>query len=294
MSVGNTIKRWFAPLKRSCQTHFHFLQEHEHAPWIFGLSLLIPILAMMVLVVIGPLKIRLPMDNRQIANQPELMPWDAKLDSAMVLRKFSDVMFNLKMEELSLNTRLAMSKSDSIGLLLDLADSTFSLLIRGVTIRECRIHSFKISHAFEHLKTDPQFFAWLSQPFVLQKNWATVPQVPIKIRKAPKDTIEAQKNKFEPVALDKPDVHYTLKFDRNLTLRIHQLEPTSFRGLPRKWYYNLKSYLRMMAELMTAFYHLQTPQADLWIDIKISKNDALAIYRALPIHAELAVKFYFH
>lgn len=290
MSFSQKYKKFVASFKAGLSTYFHFLNEHKHAKKAFWLFMLIPAIVIFVLVVILPLTINFPVADDHLSNQHEFLTMEADTNNFKELEKYSKKMFALKSEELFLQSLLAMAKSDSIGLILNLADSTFSLSIRGVNVRDCQIYRFKMSHGFKHLKADQGLFNWLSSPFVLQKYWATIPKVPIKIRKAPKDTIEAKKYKSEPVTLDKPDVHFTLKFDRNLAIRIHQIESNSFWGTMLKWYYNIRSYLRRVADTFLAFFHLKVPPNRLWIELKISQSDALAIYRALPNQAALALK----
>lgn len=290
MSFSQEYKKFVASFKASLSTYFGFLNEHKHAKEYFWISLLIPAILIFVLVVILPLTINFPVADGQISNQNEFFAIDAESDNFEELEKYSNRMFDLKSEELFLQSQLLIAKSDSIGLILNLADSMLSLNIRGVNVRDCQIYRFKMSHGFKHLEASHGVFNWLSKPFILQKDWATIPQVPIKIRKAPRDTIEAKKYKSEPVTLDKPDVHFTLKFDRNLVIRIHQIESNSFWGTILKWYYNIRSYLRRVADTFLAFIHGKAPANRLWIELKISKNDALAIYRAIPSQAALALK----
>ncbi len=290
MSIGEAFKKLAGSFKTRFRNYFQFLHERKSTKWYFWTIMLIPVAGIMVLVIIFPLNMNLPVEDSPKSIASEFISVDDSVDNFEELKQFSEEMSRLKIEELFLNSLLAMSKSDSIGLTLNVLDSMLCLNLHGVNIRECQIHHFKMSHAFKHLKANSVLFDWLSRPFVLQKDWATIPQVPIKIRKAPKDTIEAQKMKTEPVTLDKPDVHFTLQFDRNLTIKIHQIESNSFWGVIRKLYYNTRIYLRMLAETFLAFYHLKTPQSLLWIEIKISQADALAIYRALPKNAAMSLK----
>jgi len=141
-------------------------------------------------------------------------------------------------------------------LIVNLADSMVSLNIQGVNIRECKIHHYKLSHAFKHIKADPLFFDWLAEPFALKDEWATTAKVPIKIRKAPKDTIEAKKYKTEPAALDKPDIYFTLQLDRSLFLRVNQIESITFWGWLRRCLYQKILFLNNSKEILLAFFTL--------------------------------------
>ena len=288
--VMQKLQQLIISLKNRISGHFKFLHEHRHARKYFWISLVIPAIVIFTIVVILPLKINLPVMSSQNSNQNFFIPAEKEIDQIEVLKKFSNKMVDLKSEELFLNSQVAMAKRDSINLIVNLVDSMVSLNIQGVNIRECKIHHYKLSHAFKHIKANPLFFEWLSEPFTLQDEWATTAKVPIKIRKAPKDTIEAKKYKTEPAALDKPDIYFTLQFDRNLFLRVNQIESNSFWGWLRRWLYNKILFLKMFKDTFITFFHLTTPQNPFWIEIKIFKNDALAIYRALPNNAALALR----
>lgn len=284
------LKQFTILLKNSISNYFRFLHDHRHVRKYFWISLLIPAILVLTFVVLLPLRINLPVADDQETDHDYFIPDAGKFENIDDLKKYSKKMVDLKMEEMFLQSQLAMAKRDSINLIVNLVDSMVSLNIKGVTIRECKIHRFQLSHAFKHIKTNPLFFEWLAEPFVLEQEWATTPKVPIKIRKAPKDTNEAKKYKTEPAALDKPDVYYTMQFDRNLFLRMHQIEATTFWGGIRKWFYNKRLFLETIKDTFVAFFHLTSPETPFWIEIKISKNDALAIYRALPDNAALALK----
>ena len=293
MSFFQKFKTIINSLKDRFSNYFRFLHEHKHAKIYFWISMVIPCLLFFVLVVILPLKINLPITENQISNDNEFLPENIEVENIEELQKYSNRMTDLKLEEMFLASQILIAKNDSIGLILDLVDSTLSLNIRGVNVRDCQIHHIKMGQMFRHIESDQQLFNWLSKPFVLQEDWATIEKVPIKIRRAPKDTIEAKKYRSEPVTLDKPDVHYTMQFDRNLMIRVHQIEPNSFWGSIKKGYYDFRSYFKMLSDTFLAFFHFTTPQSPLWIELKISKNDALAIYRAIPDHAALVLRLHF-
>ena len=288
--LSQQLKQSFISLQNRISGYFSFLQEHRQAKKYFWISLVIPAVVILFLVVILPLKINLPIGSDQHSNQNFFIDAETEIDQIDIVKKFSKKMVDLKSEELFLKSQVSMAKRDSINLIVNLVDSTVSLNIQGVTIRDCKIYHFKMSQAFKHIEANPKFFDWLAEPFNLKDEWATTVKVPITIRKAPKDTIEAKKYKREPAALDRPDILFTMQFDRNLALRVHQIEPVNFKGWLRRWLYNRILFLNMYADTFMAFFHLTIPQNPYWIEIEISKNDALAIYRATPNNAALALR----
>ena len=288
--LSQKLKQSFISLQNRISGYFNFLYEHRQAKKYFWISLVMPAIVIFIFVVILPLKINVPVAKEQYFHQDFFIPAEAAIDQIDIVKKFSKKMVDLKNEELFLKSQLSMAKRDSINLIVNLVDSTVSLNIQGVTIRDCKIYQFKMSQAFKHIEANPKLFDWLAEPFNLKDEWATAAKVPITIRKAPRDTIEAKKYKREPAALDQPDILFTMQFDRNLFLRVHQIEPITFKGWLRRWLYNRILFLNMYADTFIAFFHLTIPQNPFWIEIEISKNDALAIYRALPSNAALALR----
>ncbi len=288
MGVASKLLKIPIALRQRCSRKFSFLRDFTRSRWVFWPALVIPAIALLVLVIILPLH----QFKRELHRTPpgiphQFLPIDADSTDFPELNRFSSQLLQLKLDELFFNSQLIMAKTDSIGLILNLVDSTISLSLRGVSIRSCPISSYKMSRGFHHLKREPHLFQWLSRPFTLKEDWATIPKVPITVRKAPRDTIEAQKYKIQPAAPARPDVYFTLQFDRNLIIKVHQTEPIAPRGWLRIAFYYLKSYAKLIAATFEHFYHLKLPEHCYSIEISIAKNDATAIYRALPLHAEL-------
>jgi hypothetical protein len=197
----------------------------------------------------------------------------------------------LKFSELYFQTQLQMAKSDSIGLSINLLDSTISLILKGVNIRECKIDRFKASRLLKNIKADVFVFNWLAEPFILQQEWATLAKFPIKIRKAPRDTIEARLIKVSPFELEKPTVYFTLQFSRNLVVKVNQSESPSWLGRIKRFYYNRTLNYFLLKSTCQGLIHLQTPSSPIWLELWISQHDGRAIYRALPNQANLVFRF---
>ncbi len=206
------------------------------------------------------------------------------------LKAISDKLVALKFSELYYQAQLQMAKSDSIGLSINLLDSTVSLMLKGVNIRSNKIARFKTSRLLKNIKHDLSVFDWLAGPFNLQHEWATLAKFPIKIRKAPRDTIEAKLMKVTPFELEKPTVFFTLQFNRNLIVRVHQLESPSFSGWMKKWYYNGTLNYLLLKSTFKSLLHCQTPLSPIWLDLWVSQNDGRAIFRALPTQANLVLR----
>lgn len=197
----------------------------------------------------------------------------------------------LKIDELFWKNRVQLAKDDSIYLSIDLPDSLLTLELNGVPLRQCKIEEYKITPLYSQLKFQPQFLEWLNDPFILVDESATISKVPIKEVIAPKDTIEAMKMLSKKVEIEKEDVQFILVFDRDLILEVKQTEPPTLMG---RFEMVLFRILKNITAFFKDFYSLMTLKSssqDFWIKIKISQNDAKAIYRALPKEARVVLRF---
>jgi len=293
MNFANKIKNFFSRQINRIKSYFHFLHEQRRAKVFFWISLTLPLLLVLVFIVILPLTNtqHLPVTENIAGDFISMDPKSINQLADDALNNFSQKMVDLNIDESYLKAHLIMAKSDSINLSINLIDSTISLFIRGVNIRECKVNQFAMSHIFRHLKSRTDLFPWLAEPFVLQQEWSTLPKVPIKIRQAPKDTIEAQRYKSEVPTLKKMDVFFTLQFDRHLLIKINQQQSPTFVGALRKLLYRCISSFKAISSTLSSLSQLKKPQHLFWIELYINQNDANAIYHALPRNANLAFKF---
>ena len=280
------IRRIIAALERRVVPLFEVLREHARARRLFLLALLTPALILFVLTILLPLwanpfeiqsesEALKQSSDRPRATEPADLHGVARLDS-------------LARTEVFWQARSSFAKSDSISLIADLRDSLVMVEIRGVPVRRCRIQHYRASRAFEHYRGRSELVQWLSTPFVLRREVATIPKAPLRVKKAPKDTLEAQAQDDE-FLFEEEDVHFTLRFDRNLSISFAQTQNPSFLGWLHTLFYSLRRNASDAGETLSELLRLRMPRHHLWIEIEIVREDAKAIYRALPPRAKMAL-----
>jgi hypothetical protein len=188
------------------------------------------------------------------------------------------------------NNRLSLANQDSIYLVINVPERSIAIEIKGVQVHTASILRTEadqkialISH--EHLSP------WLSEPFVLKKYLATIPKIPIVIKEAPKDTIEAQKLSSKPLPPDSTIVLTSLYFDRNLVIEINQDGEPVEREFTTVADYKAKrnEYLPETTTMAKLLNPGATDQP-LTIRLIVSAVDARSIYRAIPSHTSLVLK----
>jgi hypothetical protein len=199
---------------------------------------------------------------------------------------------DLMIEKKFWKNRLAMSKADSLVISLDLVDSVLTLEVKGVILRTCQLQKYDMNIDLRNLKKHPNLTEWLDEPFTLQYDSSSIPKVPFKVIQAPKDSIEAQAviNKILSTTIEE-DIHYSLHFNRNLRIDIAQFQ---VEGITEPQYSNLLYLDDQSIDFLTKVFspkNLPTVSAELNLRIFLSQSDARAIYRALPKHTSLAIRF---
>jgi len=270
---------WFLRQRRGVQAVFLF------AVMLFPLFIFIATVALPV--ARNPFEAKA---DHEISENAEALPDSTPAEILTGRRDLAQKMAELEIKQAFSLTRLELAKKDSIGLVIDLLDSTANLEVKGVPMRRCKILRYRHSGLARRLRRQGRLHQWLAAPFILQKELATLPKAPIRIKEAPKDTIEAAESKGEDLPIEQSDAEFTLQFDRNLTLSVEQAQPPELAGRMREFWYDLRRYFDEARDAVIALVQLQLPQHRLWIEIELSREDAKAIYRALPARAALALR----
>jgi hypothetical protein len=292
LQLRDYLNSWGNAAANSLAKKFQFLRQSRQAKVVFFVSLLLPLLSVFALAVLLPVAAN-PFDETAEEEITEEATPPEDTTAAEILserRELARKMASLEIDQAFWQARLQLAKGDSISLAVDLVDSVASLEVKGVPMRQCKILRYRRSGVIKRLRAQGRLQPWLSKPFVLQKELATLPKAPIRIKEAPKDTIEASESKGQDLAIEHRDAEFTLHFDRNLTLVVEQAQKPSFKGRLRKIWYDLRRIFGDAGSALQALFHLQLPPHRLRIEIELPREDAKAIYRALPRQAELALR----
>ncbi len=196
---------------------------------------------------------------------------------------------NLEIKQAYFQSSLKLAATDSIYLSLDLADSTIAVDIKGVTVRICRISKIKMAADLNSKRESSTLIKWLSSPFSLQSETSTISEAPIRVKRAPADTVEAMAMAEVEIPREKRFVCFTLDFDRNLSVTVAEEKAENIVGWARKVFqqgvWESKSFLSRLGERLGC-----AERGNAHIYLEISRMDAKAVYRALPARAGLAFR----
>ncbi len=230
---------------------------------------LIPPLAIAVYAIILP-----------IIKTPDLQ--ECEICSKQTDTSIADKLHELQCDKYFLLQQINMAmQSDSVGLIVNLKDSMVNLSVRGCIVHSCSLLAFSIKGEFH---PSPQ-------PYLLENEIATIVKLPIKIKKAPSDTNEAQSRQDgKPTPHKKNDVKVMYQFVNDISLEFIQGEPFSFKSVPNRLRYNAIINAKNAIETIKSAVRLDIPKQKMVISIFIPQNDAIAIYRATPSRLKLAIR----
>lgn len=214
---------------------------------------------------------------------------DAKLLSVNGSQLDSAYM-DLYKEKLWLETRHQIARTDEISLSVNLKDSLLQLELKGVVIKASKLFCFEADQFFYQLSPGAYYHLFATQAQV-DTSVSTIAREHFMIKKAPKDTFTVE---TDPITLDSAKVeavHWKIKLNNGIVFKIEGTDQTASPDwwIGKKFWvvHNLKETKHNLVQT-TCF---KVPEYHPEIRLVISEADAKAIYRALPEHHLVCVKF---
>jgi len=197
--------------------------------------------------------------------------------------------FSMNKNKTFLESRLIMSKSDSIGLAVNIPDSIIAIEIKGIILHSARIEKYRVGRFFIGLEGQV-YINLFSSPLRIKQYDATIAKEPVIIKKAPKDTIEAAKSLVFPDTLQKEPTYIIFVLNNGFRLFIEQEKAGSFKAAKTRVLFRAGNQLKQACENFLYMLRFQIPPYNPAIRIYVAREDAVAIYRALPESALVTIK----
>lgn len=184
---------------------------------------------------------------------------------------------------------LRLSENDSIQLVINLQDSTVCLFIKGVKIHSSKALRIKRDALLD--KVSNLQYAWLfNEPIALQTQYATIVKEPIVERQAPKDTIEAAANAYQPDTLVQKPAFLLMELDYGIRVILEQDRRANFED---KWeHFKFYSHIinKDVQSGLHSFVNLQKHDFYPTVTLEIPMDELRAIYRALPNQSWVVIR----
>jgi len=186
-----------------------------------------------------------------------------------------------------LRSKIAMAGTDSLYVVVNLADSTVSIGISGVVVHSSKISRVRISKILS--PGDEYAISGLfANPFNIITDYSTIRKEPLMVKTAPRDTSEYRPDIIPDTSYIEP-VGYIFETDRDVRIFIYQEETANFRDKLRLFRFDLNDRIRNAWESLKRIIVFRIPEYQPYIKIRVSKSDARILYRAMPLNGQIAV-----
>ncbi len=200
--------------------------------------------------------------------------------------------YKLRKESAFWQSRLVMAKSDSICVTIDLVDSVVCLELQGVVMHSAAIRNYFKSELFEALKPEA-ILNIIGQPTLVVSHEASFSKDPIKLKKAPKDTAEANAAVVQEVLEQKQaeeeeakPLYYNLVLNNGVQITFSEEHAEGWKTIP----YLLKQKIKTIEKNSIQISKFKLPDYTPSIIIEMTREDAASIFRGLPENASLALR----
>ncbi len=199
--------------------------------------------------------------------------------------------FRLRKESAFWQSRLAMAKSDSICVAIDLVDSVVCLELQGVVVHSARILHFVKSDLFESLKPEA-VLNLIAQPTTVAKTESSLSKEPLKLKKAPENSEmaaeEAAREAKEPGEdVSELDFYYNLYLSNGMQVSFSEDQVEgNWRAIP----HYLKKKIEKIEKNSLQLTRLKLPEYTPGILIELSREDMMSVYRGMPANAMVVVR----
>jgi len=203
---------------------------------------------------------------------------------------FRDSAFVSLQREISfIKARTALTSAEPIALIVNITDSTATLVIKGVTVHKSAITEINISHTL--FAVEPYWLAAeLSSPLQIKHSRATIEKEPIIVKNAPNDTTEVENTGNLPDTSNTTPVFFELTFHNGFRLIVleEDSDEAIYRRAYRRFFYGpaLASARRNVISILKFKIPEYTPE----IRISMPGDEARAIYRAIPEEGFVALR----
>jgi hypothetical protein len=198
-------------------------------------------------------------------------------------------LFDLYKEKIFLESRLEMARTGSIGLVVNLGDSTLNIEIGGIKLHSAVISKYRVSRIFRSID-NKAYLGLFSKPFTTVRNSGTFVKEPIVVKKAPRDTIQAARQASVPDSIKTGPAYIAMTLDYNIRLSLYQEGTGSIRAGLYRFVFKSGRRFRQAGETSWGAVTFKIPEFRPEIRVFIPKEDLVTIYRALPVDSHVVIK----
>jgi hypothetical protein len=128
----------------------------------------------------------------------------------------------------------------------------------------------------------------LSSPLTIVKDTATIKKLPISVKMAPKDTSEFKPDAIPDTSSYEP-INYILEMSNGIRIFVYQQERDKFEDVKNQILFDITDRYKNALSALRKMADFEVPEYRLYIKIRVPKDDAKIIYRAIPRKGQVTV-----
>lgn len=194
---------------------------------------------------------------------------------------------SLNREKAYYQARDIIAGSDSIGLALNLADSTAILELNGVTLHKTKFSEISSSKVLSKAN-EFSVTSMLAIPLTIGNDNATIMKEPVMLKVAPKDTSE-YKPDIVPDTASTEAVNFIFEMENGIRLYVCQNSTEDKGGGMDRFIFDLSDRLRNLRDNLRSIIMFKVPEYHPYIKIGMAGTEVKILYRALPKHGQVAL-----
>ena len=174
--------------------------------------------------------------------------------------------------------------------MIDLNDSTLSLMYKGINVHRAKIYDFHKDRFFSAMH--PIVYTKIfSKPLRTKLEYSTIIKEPIIVKKAPKNEEEAIANAFQPDTMIQEPTYMRLELENNFHLIMVQKEFITDEEKKVEKQYKSDIRKRKNDDIMNNFTHLKNASYTPYLILFLNAEELRSIYRAIPEDALVIIKY---
>jgi hypothetical protein len=190
-------------------------------------------------------------------------------------------------EKAFIQSSIVLAETDSIYLIINLADSTANIGIYGVVVHKAKMSEFQISKILMK-SNESAILSMLATPLTISHSFATIKKEPVIFQMAPKDTSEYKPDIMPDTTIAEP-VNYILETNKGVRIYVYQEENAKIDDRISQFKLDLKYRLKDTWSALKRTAAFKVPEYHPFIKIRLPRTDAKIIYRAIPKNGQIAV-----
>ncbi|MBN2806097.1 MAG: hypothetical protein JXR22_05520 [Prolixibacteraceae bacterium] len=237
------------------------------------------VLALLVLVIYTVLVVSAPLRSLHALKHEALTDSVFYEHNKAILEEQS--LYELSKTKAVMDAQLVLAVKDTFGIMINLKDSTLSLMFKGINVHSATIYDYRKDPFFDAIHP-LAYVKIFSKPLRTMLEYSTIVKEPIIVKKAPKDTLEAIQNAYQPDTLIQNPTYMRLELERNFHLLLVQknFETDEEKLVEREFLRDMRQQRRH--NIIRSFTHPGKASYTPYMVLYLDPEELRSTYRATP------------